>query len=61
MLKRILEPKYMKSISRMKVPLSFYKIPYDEQYEPRDFIREVKSEEKEKEMVRDKDDNKGNK
>jgi|TARA_B100001094_G_scaffold90829_1_gene86876 hypothetical protein len=59
MLKRILEPKYMKSISRMKVPLSFYKIPYDEQYEPRDFIREVKSEEKE--MVRDKDDNKENK
>tara|TARA_A100001037_G_scaffold302028_1_gene332786 strand:- start:1335 stop:1514 length:180 start_codon:yes stop_codon:yes gene_type:complete len=59
MLKRILEPKYMKSISRMKVPLSFYKIPYDEQYEPRDFIREVKSEEKE--MGRDKDDNKENK
>ena len=48
MLKRILEPKYMKSISRIKVPLSFYKIPYDEQYEYRDFIRKRESEDNEK-------------
>ena len=33
------KPTTIKKIQMIKIPPSFYKIPYDEQYESRDFIR----------------------
>ena len=43
----IIKPKII-STKNIRSNPSFYRIPYDEQYEPRDFIRE-KKENKEKE------------
>ena len=43
----IIKPRIISS-KNIKPPPSFYRIPYDEQYEPRDFLRE-KKENKEKE------------
>ena len=45
----IAPPKYP---FRMKItrPLKFYEVPYDEQYESRDFVRE-KKEKKEKKLL----------
>ena len=37
----IIKPRIISS-KNIKPPPSFYRIPYDEQYEPRDFIREKK-------------------
>tara|TARA_Y100000996_G_scaffold358037_1_gene299501 strand:- start:288 stop:554 length:267 start_codon:yes stop_codon:yes gene_type:complete len=39
----IIKPRIISS-KNIKPPPSFYRIPYDEQYEPRDFIREKKEE-----------------
>ncbi len=43
----IAPPKYP---FRMKIarPLKFYEVPYDEQYESRDFVREKKEKEEKK-------------
>ena len=37
---RKIQPYQLRHFSTLKVPMTFYKIPYDEQYESRDFIRE---------------------
>jgi len=40
--------KPIKIIKPIKPPPSFYKIPYDDQYEPRDFIRDNKNDKNDK-------------
>ena len=46
---RKIQPYQLRHFTTLKVPMTFYKIPYDEQYESRDFIRE---------KVKDDNDNK---
>ena len=41
----------LRHFSTLKVPITFYQVPYDEQYESRDFIRE---------KVKEKDNNNDN-
>ena len=36
----------LKSIKTITPPPSFFKIPYDEQYESRDFVRDIKKDNK---------------
>ena len=40
--------KIIKIVKPIKIPPSFYRIPYDEQYEPRDFIRNDKNNKNDK-------------
>ena len=60
---RKIQPYQLRHFSTLKVPMTFYKIPYDEQYESRDFIREkVKgnndnNNEGKKEPVKEKGEN----
>ena len=53
---RKIQPYQLRHFTTLKVPMTFYKIPYDEQYESRDFIREkVKgNNEGKKEPVKEK-------
>ena len=37
---RKIQPYQLRRFSTLKVPMTFYQVPYDEQYESRDFIRE---------------------
>ena len=37
---RKIQPYQLRHFSTLKVPITFYQVPYDEQYESRDFIRE---------------------
>ena len=37
---RKIQPYQLRHFTTLKVPMTFYQIPYDEQYESRDFIRE---------------------
>ncbi len=34
-------PMNKKGLKNLEIPPSFFKIPYDEQYEPRDFVRVI--------------------
>ena len=52
---RKIQPYQLRHFSTLKVPITFYQVPYDEQYESRDFIREKV---KEKEKNNDKKDKK---
>ena len=40
--------KVIKIVKPIKTPPSFYKIPYDDQYESRDFIRDNKNDKNDK-------------
>ena len=52
---RKIQPYQLRHFSTLKVPITFYQVPYDEQYESRDFIREKV---KEKDNNNDKKDKK---
>ena len=53
----IIKPRIISS-KNIKPPPSFYLIPYDEQYEPRDFIREKKKKYNDKKEKRKEEENK---
>ena len=48
-------------VSNIKPSPAFFKIPYDEQYEPRDFVREDKGNKVNKRNKNDKDNEKEDK
>ena len=56
---RKIQPYQLRHFSTLKVPMTFYQIPYDEQYESRDFIREKVKDDKErkKETAKEKEKN----
>ena len=49
--------KPIKIIKPIKPPPSFYKIPYDDQYEPRDFIRKGINNDTDNDNDNDNDNN----
>tara|TARA_B100001123_G_scaffold426715_1_gene541272 strand:- start:326 stop:520 length:195 start_codon:yes stop_codon:yes gene_type:complete len=51
----IIKPRIISS-KNINPPPSFYRIPYDEQYEPRDFIRENKKEYNDKKEKEEKEE-----
>ena len=50
----IIKPRIISS-KNIKPPPSFYRIPYDEQYEPRDFLRKKKEKNRKKENYKKKE------
>mgnify|MGYP000007562891 CR=1 FL=1 len=52
---RKIQPYQLRHFSTLKVPMTFYQIPYDEQYESRDFIREKVKDNNDKKENNDKD------
>ena len=52
---RKIQPYQLRHFTTLKVPMTFYKIPYDEQYESRDFIREKVKDDNDKKENNDKD------
>ena len=50
----IIKPRIISS-KNIKPPPSFYRIPYDEQYEPRDFLRKKKDKNRKKENYKKKE------
>ena len=52
---RKIQPYQLRHFTTLKVPMTFYQIPYDEQYESRDFIREKVKDNNDKKENNDKD------